>query len=138
MNTATTSMQREGTKVRIHISKTIPEDDFLCARECEYSPTCMHAKMNSSRCFPACIGFVLFKAHYFHTDLALVCKKGPKLGEINLPKRFCRFRLDTDINRDRRSSHACSHRYFTLNVTFAFAFGIQTVIDSDAILFYFT
>ena len=35
------------------------------------------------------------------------------------------------------TSHSCSHRDFTPNLTFAFAFVIQKVINSEIILFRF-
>ena len=60
-----------------------------------------------------------------------------KLSEINSLKIFFRFRFRTDINWTDDLSHSCSHRYFTLNFTFAFAFVILKVINSEIILFRF-
>ena len=66
VNTATVSMQGERAKVRIHIGEganTYFKKNFskivscICA-SANTGPTCNRAKINSSRIFPACIGFV--------------------------------------------------------------------------------
>ena len=52
-------------------------------------------------------------------------------------KNFVRFRFRTDINWTDDLSHSCPHRYFTPNFTFAFAFVILKVINSEIMLFRF-
>ena len=66
VNTATVSIQREGAKVRIHIcegANTYLKNDssklFSCiGASANTGPTCIRTTINSSRFFPACIGFV--------------------------------------------------------------------------------
>ena len=66
MNAATVSIQREGGEGQIHICegantyfKNNSSNVFSCiCASANTGPTCMCAKMNSSRFFPACIGFV--------------------------------------------------------------------------------
>ena len=57
--------------------------------------------------------------------------------KINSPKIICRFRFRSDTTWTDDLSHSCTHRYFTPNFTFAFAFVILKVINSELILFRF-
>ena len=53
----------------------------------------------------------------------------------NSPDLFFRFRFRIDIHWTDDLSHSCPHRYFSPNFTFAFAFVILKVINSETILF---
>ena len=53
------------------------------------------------------------------------------------PKIFVRFRFRIAISWKDDLSHSCPYSYFTLNITFAFAFVIPKVINSEIILFRF-
>ena len=54
-----------------------------------------------------------------------------------IPKIVVRFRFRIDINWADDLLHSCSHRGFNPNFTFAFAFVILKVINSEIILFRF-
>ena len=64
-------------------------------------------------------------------------RRHENLSEINSPNIIFHFRFRIDINGTYYLSLSCPHRYFTPNFTFALAFTIQKVINSEIILLRF-